>query len=85
MNISAPQSLRQLYAMPQERAVKKQMGALDVHCRRFIEMSLFLVVATLPTRPACTLRPRRRKKWPGVIRPTCSAPDFTARRSRQAS
>ncbi len=39
-------ALRELYAAPRERAVKKQLSALDVHCRRFIGLSPFVVVAT---------------------------------------
>ncbi len=39
-------ALRTLYAAPQERAVRKQIAALDVHCRRFIELSPFFVLAT---------------------------------------
>jgi PPOX class probable FMN-dependent enzyme len=38
--------LRALYAAPGERAVRKQMAALDPHARRFIAMSPFCVVAT---------------------------------------
>jgi len=38
--------LRALYAAPGERAVRKQLSQLDVHCRRFIELSPFCVVAS---------------------------------------
>ncbi|GCL61818.1 hypothetical protein AQPW35_08990 [Rubrivivax pictus] len=38
--------LRQLYAQPMERAVRKEIPALDVHCRRFIALSPFLVLST---------------------------------------
>ena len=31
-------ALRQLYAAPMERAVRKELTALDVHCRRFIAL-----------------------------------------------
>jgi PPOX class probable FMN-dependent enzyme len=46
MNITSVDALRALYATPGERAVKKQLSKLDRHCRRFIELSPFLVLAT---------------------------------------
>ena len=39
-------ALRQLYAAPMERAVRKQIAALDVHCTRFIALSPIVVVST---------------------------------------
>ena len=38
--------LRQRFAQPQERAVKKQITHLDKHCRNFIARSPFVIVAT---------------------------------------
>jgi hypothetical protein len=46
MSIDTVADLRQYYARPQERAVKKQIAHLDVHCRKFIELSPFVVLAT---------------------------------------
>lgn len=46
MHIETVDSLRQLYAQPQERAVKKEIRALDGHCRNFIALSPFVVLAT---------------------------------------
>ncbi len=46
MKIETVEQLRQLYPPPKERAVRKQLSALDVHCRRYIELSPFLVIAT---------------------------------------
>ena len=43
--LSTLQSLRALYPAPKERAVRKQLDHLDVHCRRFIELSPFVVLA----------------------------------------
>ena len=40
------ETLRTLYAAPGERAVKKQIGALDRHAARFIELSPFVVLAS---------------------------------------
>ena len=45
-HITTAQALRQLYAAPPERALRKQIAALDTHCRRFIELSPFFVLAT---------------------------------------
>jgi hypothetical protein len=39
-------ALRTLYAAPKERAVKKQLAALDRHCIRFIGLSPYVVLAT---------------------------------------
>lgn len=46
MHISTLAELHGLYAAPVERAVKKQLSALDLHCRRFIDLSPFVVMAT---------------------------------------
>jgi len=40
------EALRALYANPQPRAVKKQMPTLDRHCRDFIALSPFVLLAT---------------------------------------
>ena len=39
-------SLRALYPEPGDRARRKQLDALDVHCTRFIALSPFVVLAT---------------------------------------
>jgi PPOX class probable FMN-dependent enzyme len=49
MNINTQEALRQLYAQPAERAVKKQINALDVHCKSFIALSPFALLATSDT------------------------------------
>ena len=46
MEITTLADLRRLYASPVERAVKKQIAHLDIHCRNFIALSPFVVVAT---------------------------------------
>ena len=46
MNITTLEMLREQYAEPKERAVKKEIRALDGHCRRFIALSPFLILAT---------------------------------------
>lgn len=44
--ITSEEQLRQLYAMPVERALLKQQVDLDRHCLRFIALSPFCVIAT---------------------------------------
>lgn len=39
-------TLRAHYSPPKERAVKKQLSRLDAHCRRFVSLSPFVVLAT---------------------------------------
>jgi hypothetical protein len=39
-------SLRALYPAPKERAVRKQIDHLDLHCQRFIALSPFVVLAS---------------------------------------
>lgn len=46
MKIQTRDALRQRYAAPQERAVKKEIAALDQHCRHFIALSPFVILAT---------------------------------------
>ncbi len=44
--IDTAERLRAIYGHPKGRAVTKQLGKLEKHCRRFIELSPFLVMAT---------------------------------------
>lgn len=44
--IESLEVLRQLFARPQERAVRKEIPALDRHCRDFIALSPFVILAT---------------------------------------
>ena len=44
--IDTVDELRRLFAEPGERAVRKQLARLDRHCRRFIELAPFLVLAS---------------------------------------
>jgi len=45
-DICSIEALRALYRAPSERAVRKQLDRLDVHCRRFIALSPFFVLAS---------------------------------------
>ena len=44
--IETVEELRSSYGAPSERAVKKSLDRLDRHCRRFIELSPFVVLAS---------------------------------------
>lgn len=44
--IETERELRALYLQPKERAVKKQMGKLDQHCRDFLALARFTVLST---------------------------------------
>lgn len=44
--IGTVEELRSSYGQPSERAVKKSLDRLDRHCRRFIGLSPFVVLAT---------------------------------------
>ena len=52
------QALRALYPAPKERAVRKQLDHLDVHCRRFIGLSPFVVLASSGADGALDASPR---------------------------
>ena len=56
--IQSLDTLRALYAGPGERASKKQLGALDRHARRFIELSPFVVLASSGAAGAIDASPR---------------------------
>jgi PPOX class probable FMN-dependent enzyme len=66
MRIDSIDTLRALYAEPKERAVKKQIPALDVHCRNFIALSPFVVLATAGSRGTMDASPRGGK--PGFVK-----------------
>lgn len=44
--IETADALRALYAQPGERARQKQLAQLDVHCRRFVALAPFCVIAS---------------------------------------
>ena len=44
--IDTVEELRSSYGEPSERAARKTLDRLDRHCRRFIELSPFVVLAT---------------------------------------
>lgn len=44
--ITTEDQLRALYAAPAERAVRKELDRLDVHCQRFVALSPLCVIAS---------------------------------------
>jgi PPOX class probable FMN-dependent enzyme len=66
MDITTLDALRALYPEPRERAVKKQLDAIDVHARRFIALSPFVVLATGGAGGAVDASPRGGA--PGFVR-----------------
>ena len=66
MPITSALELRALYAAPKERAVRKQLATLDSHCRRFIELSPFAVLATADRNFNMDASPRGGR--PGFVR-----------------
>lgn len=58
MNIDTLDKLRALYPAPRERALRKQLTALDAHCQRFIELSPFVVIASSSADRAMDASPR---------------------------
>lgn len=50
--------LRALYAQPTERARRKEIRHLDPHCRRFIALSPFVVLASADDANRCDASPR---------------------------
>lgn len=45
--IESAADLREFYPEPKERALQKQLDRLDAHCRRFVALSPFVVLATV--------------------------------------
>lgn len=45
--IESVEALRRIYSEPKGRAVQKQIDQIDVHCARFIELSPFVVIASV--------------------------------------
>jgi PPOX class probable FMN-dependent enzyme len=64
--IADVEELRELYGAPSERAVKKQLDRLDRHCRAFIALSPFLVVASADPAGHCDASPKG--DMPGFVR-----------------
>jgi PPOX class probable FMN-dependent enzyme len=64
----AASHLRELYPAPNERAVRKELDHLDVHCRRFIELSPFVVMASAAAGDDGPLDASPRGGTPGFVK-----------------
>lgn len=58
MRIETLGQLRTLYAAPKERAVKKQLTALDKHCKKYIGLSPFVVLSSVGSDDVLDASPR---------------------------
>jgi len=58
VEISNLQALRTLYPAPGERALRKELSALEPHSRQFIERSPFVVIATVDPEGGMDASPR---------------------------
>jgi hypothetical protein len=56
--ITSESDLRALHAPPKERTLRKQLDRIDRHCRRFIELSPFVVMATADAEGRMDATPR---------------------------
>jgi hypothetical protein len=56
--ITSESDLRALHAPPKARTLRKQLDRLDRHCRRFIELSPFVVMATADAEGRMDATPR---------------------------
>lgn len=58
MTIDSLEALRALYPPARERALRKQLAALDAHCRRFVSLSPFVVLASTSADGSMDASPR---------------------------
>jgi hypothetical protein len=56
--ITTLEQLRQVIALPNDLAVRKQIDVIDEHCRAFIQRSPFLFLATSNARGDCDVSPK---------------------------
>jgi PPOX class probable FMN-dependent enzyme len=56
--ITSIAELREMVGKPSERAVRKQLAALDVHCQAFIEHSPFMLMGTSGVDGRCDVSPK---------------------------
>ncbi len=64
--VTSPEDLRESYAMPQGRAVAKQMDRMDRHCRDFVALSPFFLLSTAGADGRLDCSPRG--DLPGFVR-----------------
>lgn len=56
--ITSEAALREIVGEPRELVIKKQLSALDRHCRAFIALSPFLLIGTANANGQCDVSPR---------------------------
>jgi uncharacterized protein len=56
--ITSEADLREVMGQPSELVIKKQLAALDEHCRAFIALSPFLLLGTVGAAGGCDVSPR---------------------------
>ena len=56
--VTSKAELREIFGQPNDRVVRKQISALDVHCRDFIAKSPFLLLATSNSNGTCDVSPK---------------------------
>lgn len=64
--IEDPRQLREIYGAPNERSLKKELTRFDRHCRNFIALSPFLVIASSDPSGRCDASPKG--DMPGFVR-----------------
>lgn len=64
--VTSEAALRDLFPAPKERVILKQMASLDKYCRRFVEMSPFVCLATSNAEGRVDVSPRG--DAPGFVR-----------------
>ncbi len=58
MEITSFEELRALYPPPKQRSLDKELDHLDDHCRRFISLAPFVLVASADGDGACDVSPK---------------------------
>jgi PPOX class probable FMN-dependent enzyme len=56
--VTSESELREILGQPTELSVRKQLAALDQHCRTFISLAPFLLIGTTGAGGACDVSPR---------------------------
>lgn len=56
--VTSERELRDVIGEPSELALKKQLSSLDAHCRAFIALSPFLLLATADAAGRCDVSPK---------------------------
>lgn len=64
--ITTLEQLREVYPPPAERSIDKELDHLDDHCRRFIALSPFVLIASADGDGACDVSPKGGP--PGFVR-----------------